>query len=49
MSAWPGLYFTGLNWMTSRKSGILWGVGDDARSVARHLAGRRRQSTIRSA
>ena len=49
VSAWPGLYFTGLNWMTSRKSGILWGVGDDARSVARHLAGRRRQSTIRSA
>ena len=39
VSACPGLYFAGLNWMTWRKSGILWGVGEDARSVARHLAG----------
>ena len=35
-----GLYFVGLNWMTWRKSGILYGVGDDARSVAEHLGGR---------
>ncbi len=41
VSACPGLYFAGLNWMTRRKSGILWGVGEDACSVARHLAGRR--------
>ena len=34
----PGLYFCGLNWMTRRKSGILYGVGDDAREVARRLA-----------
>lgn len=33
----PGLYFCGLNWMTRRKSGILYGVADDAREVARRL------------
>ena len=43
VSACPGLYFVGLNWMTWRKSGILYGVGDDARSVAEHL-GRRLSS-----
>lgn len=37
VSSFPGLYFVGLNWMTWRKSGILYGVGDDARSVAEHL------------
>lgn len=29
-----GLYFCGLNWMTRRKSGILFGVKEDARTVA---------------
>lgn len=29
-----GLYFCGLNWMTRRKSGILYGVDDDAKSVS---------------
>ena len=40
VSACPGLCFVGLNWMTRRKSGILYGVGDDAKSVAGHIAGR---------
>ena len=35
----PGLYFMGLNWMVRRKSGILYGVGDDARHVADHIVG----------
>ena len=35
----PGLYFMGLNWMVKRKSGLLYGVGDDARHVADHIAG----------
>ena len=43
VSACPGLCFVGLNWMTWRKSGILYGVGDDARSVAEHIV--RRLST----
>ena len=38
-TAIPGLYFIGLNWMVKRKSGLLYGVGDDARSVAAHIAG----------
>ena len=35
----PGLYFMGLNWMVKRKSGLLYGVGDDARHVAGHIEG----------
>ena len=35
----PGLYFIGLNWMVKRKSGLLYGVGEDARHVADHIAG----------
>ena len=35
----PGLYFMGLNWMVKRKSGLLLGVGDDARRVAAHIVG----------
>lgn len=30
----PGPYFMGLNWMVKRKSGLLYGVGEDARHVA---------------
>lgn len=38
-TAVPGLYFMGLNWMVTRKSGLLYGVGDDSRQVAAHIAG----------
>jgi len=34
----PGLYFIGLHWMYTRKSGLIWGVGDDARHITGHLA-----------
>jgi putative flavoprotein involved in K+ transport len=41
-TAVPGLYVLGFPWLTSRKSGIICGIDDDARSVAealtRHLA-----------
>ena len=46
VSACPGLYFVGLNWMTWRKSGILYGVGDDARSVATDIERRRAFGSI---
>jgi putative flavoprotein involved in K+ transport len=36
----PGLYFVGLNWLHTRKSGLLYGVGEDAAYVANHLAKR---------
>lgn len=37
-TAVPGLYFMGLNWMVTRKSGLLYGVGGDARHVAARIA-----------
>ena len=40
VSAVPGLFFLGLNWMHKRKSGIIYGVGDDAEFLAPIIAGR---------
>jgi putative flavoprotein involved in K+ transport len=34
----PGLYFMGVHWMRKNKSAILYGVGEDAEIVARHIA-----------
>jgi len=33
----PGLYFLGLHWMHTIKSGLLSGVGDDAEYLAQHI------------
>jgi pyridine nucleotide-disulfide oxidoreductase len=33
-----GLYFMGVHWMRKNKSAILYGVGEDAEIVARHIA-----------
>jgi putative flavoprotein involved in K+ transport len=33
----PGLYFVGVHWMRKNKSAILYGVGEDAEIVARHI------------
>jgi putative flavoprotein involved in K+ transport len=35
-----GLYFLGMPWLYNRKSGILFGVGDDAAYIASHIASR---------
>lgn len=36
----PGLYFLGLHWLHTIKSGLFYGVGDDAAHIAQHIAGR---------
>ena len=38
VTAWPGLYFSGLQWMFSAKSAQFIGVGEDACYVAEHIA-----------
>jgi putative flavoprotein involved in K+ transport len=38
----PGLYFVGVHWMRKNKSAILYGVGEDAEIVARHIVERQR-------
>ena len=40
-TAHPGLYFLGLHWLHTRKSGLLLGVGEDAAYVAEQIAARR--------
>jgi putative flavoprotein involved in K+ transport len=39
-----GLYTLGLHWMHTFKSGVLFGVGDDAAHIADHVEARRHQS-----
>lgn len=36
----PGVYFTGIPWLTSRGSGLIRGADEDARQVVEHLAAR---------
>jgi len=38
VTAYQGLYFLGMPWLHSRRSGILFGVGDDAAYLAAHIA-----------
>ena len=40
VTGYSGLYFLGMPWLHSRKSGILFGVGDDAAYLAAHIAAR---------
>jgi len=43
VTRYQGLYFLGLPWLHNRRSGILFGVGDDAAYLAAHIASRDRQ------
>jgi putative flavoprotein involved in K+ transport len=45
VTQFEGLYFWGMPWLHSRRSGILFGVGDDAAYLAAHIAARTRGST----
>lgn len=40
VTEFPGLYFLGLPWLHKQKSGVLLGVGEDARHVVEHMARR---------
>jgi putative flavoprotein involved in K+ transport len=40
-SSVPGLYFMGVHWMRKNKSAVLYGVGEDAEVVARHIIEKR--------
>ncbi len=40
VTAFPGLYFVGLHLMYKRKSGLIFGVGEDAQNVVEHIASR---------
>lgn len=40
VAEYEGLYFLGMPWIHSRRSGILFGVGDDAAHLAAHIVAR---------
>lgn len=40
VTEYEGLYFLGMPWLHTRRSGILFGVGDDAAYLSRHIAAR---------
>ncbi len=38
VTEYPGLYFLGLHWLHTLKSGLFLGVGEDAEHIAEHIA-----------
>ncbi len=40
-TAFPGLYFIGMPWLTKFKSGLLLGVGEDAAHITQSILGKR--------
>ena len=43
VTRYPGLYFVGLPWLHTRKSGLLLGVGEDAEYIAGRIAATSRE------
>lgn len=37
----PGLYFVGFPWLSKRKSGIIYGVAEDAENISTHIISRK--------
>ena len=46
VSEYPGLYFVGLPWLHNAKSGLLYGVGEDAAYIASRMPIDRRPLSI---
>ena len=46
VTEYSGLYFLGLPWLHNRRSGILFGVGDDAAYLATHIAARHSEQAV---
>jgi putative flavoprotein involved in K+ transport len=46
VTEYEGLYFLGLPWTHNRRSGILFGVGDDAAYLAAHIGARERERAL---
>jgi len=44
VTRFEGLYFLGMPWLYSRRSGLLFGVGEDAAFLAEHITARARWS-----
>jgi putative flavoprotein involved in K+ transport len=45
ITAYPGLYFVGVPWLPTAKSGLLYGVNDGGRSIATTIMGRKEDSS----
>ena len=46
VTEYVGLYFLGMPWLHNRRSGILFGVGDDAAYLAGHIAARKTERLV---
>jgi len=44
---YPGLYFVGLPWLHNAKSGLIYGVGDDAAYIAKKITADERPNSAR--